>query len=348
MALGNRLASRWRGVRQAAERALGRNFRDHSPANWNFYLPRGHRLVPAEAYRRRRRDFLVGDVDLSAVRGIEVGALDKPLVTRDEADILYMDYADADALRAHHRGSAIRVEDIVEVDLVWDGRPLRDRIPAGKPLGYVLASHMIEHAPNFLGWLLEMRALMDPGGLIGLVVPDKRHTFDVLRDESTLGQVLDAYLTGATRPSIGQVLDHCTRSVDLDNKASWETLPERLVSLDAGDGPRLRRGFAQARIRHETGAYVDAHCWILTPARFVELARSLAELELFPFTIDRIQPTPVYYNEFLVRLRSAGSADDPQVMASIERAAGLVADDVNERIYAERMRLARRHLERRP
>ena len=79
------------------------------------------------------------------------------------------------------------------VDFIWDdGKPLREAIPANLVFDYVIASHVIEHAPDMIGWLRQVAGVLRTGGILSLAVPDKRFTFDEGRELTTLDQLLTA------------------------------------------------------------------------------------------------------------------------------------------------------------
>ena len=126
-----------------------------------------------------RRARMLGSIALADSTGLEIGALHSPLVRRHESQIRYVDYASTAVLRENFRHPGDPA-DIVEVDIVWGGRTLRECLDA--PVDYILASHVIEHVPDLIGWLLELREALKPGKVLGLAIPDRRHTFDIRRD----------------------------------------------------------------------------------------------------------------------------------------------------------------------
>ncbi|MCY7273284.1 MAG: class I SAM-dependent methyltransferase [Phormidesmis sp. CAN_BIN44] len=67
---------------------------------------------------------------------------------------------------------------IVDVDYVWGEKSLIDLLETEAPLDYVIASHVIEHVPDFIGWLSEVRGILKPGGILSLAIPDKRQCLD--------------------------------------------------------------------------------------------------------------------------------------------------------------------------
>jgi predicted SAM-dependent methyltransferase len=57
----------------------------------------------------------------------------------------------------------------------------------------VIASHVIEHFPDLLGFFLAAERMLKPDGILSLVVPDKRFCFDYFQSVSLTGDVHDAH-----------------------------------------------------------------------------------------------------------------------------------------------------------
>lgn len=103
--------------------------------------------------------------------------------------------------------------------MVWGERPLGEAIP--EPVDYVVASHVIEHIPDLISWLHELASVLKPSGEIRLIVPDRRFTFDYLRREVRLNDVIYANLMQARAPLRHIVLDYVMNVVKLDGNEAW-------------------------------------------------------------------------------------------------------------------------------
>ena len=263
-----------------------------------------------------RRTMMLGPEGVRG-SGLEIGALHAPILKRPEYDVLYVDYATTDELRANQFDPAIDPGAIVEVDIVWGDKPLVEA--TGRTVDYIAASHVIEHVPDLIGWLQELRAVLKPGGLLGLAVPDKRFTFDALRKESTLAEAVEAHVSGYRRPSLRQVFDVASLGVAVDSAKVWrgEFAPAAARAEVLG-----RIGSATTLIRklHREPRYQDAHCWVFTPASFLDLIEELAVLELFPFRVQAFHPTALGGSEFYVRLAALPAGRANEAAASIRAA----------------------------
>ncbi len=162
----------------------------------------------------QRRERMLGDLDVGNLVGIEIGPLAFPLVRKMDGDITYVDFTDAASLREKYRDAgagAVPLHEIVEVDAIWGTNTLLQALD-GRLVDYVIASHVVEHVPDLLAWLSELRSVLKPTGHIRLAVPDKRYCFDYLRHETEIADVLSAYLAGARMPQPQQILDFSLNS----------------------------------------------------------------------------------------------------------------------------------------
>jgi 2-polyprenyl-3-methyl-5-hydroxy-6-metoxy-1,4-benzoquinol methylase len=147
-----------------------------------------------------RRQRILRGLKVADSIGVEIGALDKPLVTREMGKILYVDHADTATLRKKYQEDAgVRADAIVDVDGVWGNNTLLEAL-GGQKVDYLLASHVIEHVPDLITWLNEVESILAPGGQVRLVIPDMRYTFDCLRRETVFSDALPAYIARARRP----------------------------------------------------------------------------------------------------------------------------------------------------
>lgn len=233
-------------------------------------------------------------------RALEIGPLDRPVLAKPTYDVHYLDFTDSATLRAKYAEDS-GVGGIVDVDVVWDGAaPLREVVGETR-FDAVVAAHVIEHMPDPVGWLANLADVLTPGGLVNLVIPDKRVTFDVNRRLTEAADWIDAYLRHPSQPTYAQVFDFHTKAVpDADLVALWAgTADYRGVVRDEG----LATAALQAcRELSEDGPHADVHCSVLTPASFVDIVEQLGELNLIDFALAELVPTAANTIEFYARL----------------------------------------------
>jgi SAM-dependent methyltransferase len=237
-----------------------------------FKFPFGAGLIPP------RRDMILASLDLPSLEGVEIGALTSPLVTPAEGRIFYVDHTDTKTLKENYRFHPdVDVTRIVQVDAVWGSNTLQDCIGAGRKVDYVAASHVIEHTPDLVTWLAEIRAILRPDGTLRLAIPDRRYSFDYLRFESRIHDVLDAYLRKPRTPLPRMIIEHHSLLRHVDAAAAWNGALDPGTLKPYSSTPN---GLAAARSVFENGSYHDVHCWVFTPLTFAELCIELAELDL--------------------------------------------------------------------
>lgn len=100
------------------------------------------------------------------------------------------------------------VGDACKIDVQADGGALP--FPDGS-IDYVCSSHVLEHLPNPIAGLLEWHRVLRPGGLLYLVVPDRRHTFDISRDTTSAAHLKADFLAGTSAASEDDIHEFITR-----------------------------------------------------------------------------------------------------------------------------------------
>ncbi len=266
--------------------------------------------------------------------GLEIGALASPMLRPPAARMKFVDHADSAALRAKYAGDpAVALDDIVAVDAVWGDNTLAQCFP-GERFDFVIASHVIEHVPDMIGWLGEVADILAPDGRLILAIPDRRYSFDLLRRETTLTDLIDAHLRGAKRPTPGQVFDVNANAVAHDHMAAWFTPPVVPPPHYASRGWAL----TQARAA-QAGTYIDGHCSVFTARSLLELLDGLLELDLVRFRLERFHVAAVGSAEMSLVLRRQPEAAEPEA-ARLAIQAMLQADQDSEGLALDTMNAA--------
>jgi SAM-dependent methyltransferase len=106
---------------------------------------------------------------------------------------------------------------------------------------FVIASHVLEHLANPLRFLGEIHRVLRPGGVVLLLLPDRRRTFDVTRPTTPLDHLVAEY-------------DADVREVDDDH------LREFLLSTSPHEVPARESDWPEVLNRHRLRS-VHVHCW---------------------------------------------------------------------------------------
>lgn len=277
------------------------------------------RTAPTTDLASVRRERMRELADVAAGKGLEIGPLYSPVVAKSEADVRYVDVQLTPELRAYYATHpGVPIDDIVDVDhaLIENGatRGLGEAVAPSAPFDWVIASHVIEHVPDVVGWMREISSVLADGGRLVLAVPDRRFTFDVLRPPTTVGQLIEAYEREDVRPTSRAIFDHFSATVDAPAADLWRGwMPTDDHVIHGVDYAWEQVGAAR---REQT--YVDCHVWLFTPGSFVTQLRTLAHLGLIDLTIDRVVPTAEDELEFYAVLRRVRRDPDPErVRASV-------------------------------
>lgn len=211
--------------------------------------------------------------------GVEIGASHAPIAPKRAGyNVNIIDHATRDELIAKYENENVKLENIEEVDFVWSGESYAELTGKNSYYDWILASHVIEHVPNLVGFLNACDEILNDQGVLSLAVPDVRFCFDHFRPISGLSKVLDAHFQNHTVHTPGSIAEFNLNLVERDHEPGWaentllrdeytfrnsrETVIERLANAVAGNG------------------YVDCHAWCFTPHSFRLLMHDLFDLGL--------------------------------------------------------------------
>lgn len=254
----------------------------------------------------QRQERLLLGIDKSQL-GIEIAPWLAPIAAKSDGyNVRILDILDRDALMAlasadprEKRG----VERLEEVDMVGSACDVADLVPAGE-LGtfrYIVSSHNFEHLPDPIRFLRGCEQVLAPGGLVSMVVPDKRACFDCFRPHTTIGEWLDAYREKRQKPTLRQWFD-CSAGFAVHRGEEGEQFTFKLgtsvKSLHVtGDIEPLWRGWQDSL---DDPTYRDTHCTVMTPASIELLLTEARGLGLLELEIESISES--VRGEIFVRL----------------------------------------------
>jgi SAM-dependent methyltransferase len=124
--------------------------------------------------------------------GIEIGALNFPMKVPRSARVKYVDRLSLSELRREH--PELNATPIVAPNIIDDGESL-ETIADGTQ-DFLIASHVLEHVQNPIQTLTHWLRVLKPGGILFLVLPDKRFTFDADRPVTTTEHLIRDYSDG--------------------------------------------------------------------------------------------------------------------------------------------------------
>ncbi|MDX2101633.1 MAG: methyltransferase domain-containing protein [Alphaproteobacteria bacterium] len=270
----------------------------------------------ADAIHLRRRHRLLAGLDTTTAAVLEIGALNRPLAVG--ATVRYADHLDTAGLQHKYRDDpVVDCQRIVPVSYVLDGRPLSEIVGEAR-FDAIVASHVIEHVPDVIGWLAELHAILRPGGRVFLYIPDGRYCFDYQRPLTTAGQLLDAHRQQRKRPSPGAVLDGLGLMTHAAANNLWRAGAVRVAAGVTGEpshGP-LDTAWPMVRLA-DAGEYVDVHCHVFSPSSFITALAALIQGDLVGFGVVDFAETAPGDLEFLVVLERSDLAPGPERQAAL-------------------------------
>lgn len=268
-----------------------------------------------------RKQKILSSINPGNATGVEIGALSSPIVEKSESSILYADHATTDDLREKYAEHGWDTNEIVSVDLALSESSLSEALNS-KSVDYVIASHVIEHVPDLIGWLADIHSSLHDGGVLSLAIPDKRYCFDAKRPTSTVGEIIDAFSNKRTKPTIKQVYDFWSLYCQVTPSEVWNNKVD--TALLQSSGSKLN-AFNKCRAALDNNGYSDVHCWVFTPVSFLEMLIDLTELGLIFFKVDDFFTT--HYNdlEFFVSLKKIETNEDSK-LENIETIKNIIHD----------------------
>lgn len=206
-----------------------------------------------------------------AGRGIEIGALSRPLRVPAGCRVRYVDHLSTEAMRAQFPKHAATM---VEVDVVDDGETLRTLPDASED--FVVANHMLEHCQDPVATLRNHLRVLRPGGVLFLALPDKTHTFDRDRPVTTVEHMVRDFVDGPGRSK-------------QEHYEEWSRLVTKVPE---------ERVKARARQLIELDYHIHFHVFTLDSLR--ALLEHVAAHLFFPMRVVCVEPNA---NEILAVIR---------------------------------------------
>jgi predicted SAM-dependent methyltransferase len=243
-----------------------------------------------------RAQMITAHLDLIG-RGVEYGPLHRRLIPKPSYDVLYVDYADREFLVEHYKNNPnVDINLIPEIDIVTGGKSLSEFL-AEKSIDYVVASHVMEHVPDLLGWLEANLKLLKVGGKIAVAFPDKRYCFDIKRRTTFASDILCAHLEKRTRPTFQQICDHFWNVSKVTPVSAWDGT---VNAQNAEHVHSRKQAFDIMRAKVHSEEYTDCHCWIFEDHQFVKVMNEIRPYSSIGFEITSFHPTQFNTLEFYV------------------------------------------------
>jgi SAM-dependent methyltransferase len=274
-----------------------------------------------------RKEKILCHIDKNGM-GIEIGPFDNPVAPKREGyQVHIIDHVDKQTLIGKYEDHKVNPDNIEEVDFIWNGESYSKLTGKTKSYDWIIASHVIEHTPDLIGFLHECDSVLKDNGVLSLVVPDKRLCFDHFRPLTGLAKIIDNHMEKRTIHSPGTVAEHRMNVVNCGGIISWAPGHKgkyRLIHTLA---------FALERMEDaKQGKYIDSHAWCFTPSSFRLLIHDLNSLGLV--SLQEVSFFPTEGNEFFITLGHKGEKIEFDRLAMLKT----IESELSENLTRKRIR----------
>lgn len=263
-----------------------------------------------------RNEFVYRDIDKST-KILEFAPYFNPLFPKSEGyQTEIVDAFEKDELlnRASEDPNIDDYSKIENVDYVCHNEYARH---IGKLSAYdlIVASHMIEHVIDIVGFLEDCSKLLKDDGIIRLIIPDRRNTFDYFRDTVSTRLAIDTHLYyRGDFHTFGTLMENRLRTCRAYPGSSFipnsSFIYDDMLFLENRDFLKKRESLID-KIDRYSSKYIDTHSWCITPKTFEILIYELNLLGFIDLVVSVISSNR-HSMEFYVDLRKGEiKEDDP-------------------------------------
>ena len=218
-------------------------------------------------------------------RILEVGPSHNPVAPKAAGwQSFVLDHATQADLKEIYREHGVALDRIEPVDFVWAGGAIHDAVPATQhgTFDACIASHVLEHLPDPLGFFASLDHLLTVDGMVSLALPDKRFCFDYFRPLTLAPAWIEAFEHKSTRHSRRTFSN--LRLSDVKRRANTHGANStRCGFVCVATSRTSEERDADAAGRSDSAPYVDCHAWCFTPSSFELLILELGALGLIEF-----------------------------------------------------------------
>jgi predicted SAM-dependent methyltransferase len=212
-------------------------------------------------------------------QGLEIGPSHNPVAPKKEGyKVHIIDHMNREQLITKYKDAQVVLENIEEVDFVWQGESYSELTGEKKFYDWIIASQVIEHTPDLIGFLNDCDSILKDDGMISLVVPDKRYCFDHYRPITGLSKIIDSHHQKNKIHTPGTVAEYYLNVVSKAGTIAWDPSVTGTYACvhsleDASQG--------MATVLNEK-TYIDVHAWCFVPHTFRLMIHDLFCLGLTP------------------------------------------------------------------
>lgn len=244
-----------------------------------------------------RNDFILKHIRKDEP-GLEIGPSHNPIAPKSQGfNVEIIDHASKEGLREKYKTHNVNLDNIEDVDYIWKGGSYCELTKKESHYKWIIASHLIEHTPDFIGFLKNCQEVLADDGVLILVVPDKRFCFDYFRPVTGVSKIIDAHLNGNTIHTAGTAAEYFLNVTKRGDVIAWDqanktSLFQLVHSL--GEAKNAMNSIINDKV------FLDLHSWVFTPSSFRLIIHDLNSLDLI--SLKELEFSPTVGCEFFVSL----------------------------------------------
>ncbi|HXE96658.1 MAG TPA: hypothetical protein VN642_09655 [Dongiaceae bacterium] len=275
--------------------------------------------------------------------GVEIGPSHNPIAPKRagfKVDII--DHTDRSGLLEKYKEHGVNLDNIEEVDFIWSGEKYSEITGRSRYYDWVIASHVIEHVPDFISFINGCHEILNGRGVLILAVPDSTRCFDYFRQITSISGIIDAHISGNKIHTVGTAVDHVLNVCTMDGNITWNTMSNGEF--------RFMHSMSDAKSHFEQAAegvtYLDYHAWCFTPHSFRILIEDLYNLGLICVREVTFIPTDGF--EFFIVLGGKGEGPKQSRLQMMKKMKREIAQEktVIKQLYFSLLRLRNRFVRR--
>lgn len=195
---------------------------------------------------------------------LEIGPLNKPFFHKSDFNVYYADInstEDVKSIYSSYNSNEEFINSIVDIDYVIKESYEDTFKDSGEKFDYVFSSHVLEHVPDPIQYLIDISKILSDNGKLCLLLPNKEFTFDHFRENSSFADLFDMYLRGDEINTPRLVLDSMIDSVNVNNPIIfWNK------ELDQYPNPNVKACLDNYSnyVNDFNNHIFDGHLWVFT------------------------------------------------------------------------------------
>ncbi|KOP23739.1 hypothetical protein AMR41_24740 [Hapalosiphon sp. MRB220] len=263
--------------------------------------------------------------------GIEIGPSHNPIAPKNDGYRVHViDHMSREQLIVKYRDHGVNLNKIEEVDFVWQGESYSELTGKTKHYDWIIASHVIEHTPDLIGFLNDCDAILKNDGVISLVVPDKRYCFDHYRPITGISKIIDSHFQQSTNHTPGTVAEYFLNVVSQSGKIAWDSSTTGEYNFVHS----IENALQGMKSVVNENAYLDVHAWCFVPHSFRLIIHDLFCLGFIYFKEVDFYPTDGC--EFYITLGRRGQGVNKSRIEMLEIIESEIKDGISikEQPYA--------------